>query len=262
MLKAILYLVNMNIYLAIVVVLILVGFVFLFFKRNSLMKGLVLDTAIGGIIYGGLMAVYSILLAFVVVVVWQQYQTTGDRVEIEAAKVFNLYRASYAFSDTTVSKSIRLAVVDYATSVCNDEWPALEHDSLSSVTQHKYNHMWRVVYNIKPSTPSEQIWYTSMVQSINQFGEARIMRISDIDSSIPPIMWQMLIGGALVILLFTILFSTDNNWVHLLKVILFSTVIIFSLALVYMLDHPFKGVLKVDPTAFQKILTHYQMEQK
>jgi hypothetical protein len=43
---------------------------------------------------------------------------------------------------------------------------------------------------------------------------------------------------------------------------MFSTVIIFSLALVYMLDHPFKGVLKVDPTAFQKILTHYQMEQK
>jgi len=261
MLKPVLYLLNMNIYLAIVVILVLVGLVFLFLKRNSIMKRVSLDTAIGGIIYGGLMAVYSILLAFVVVVVWQQYQNTGDRVEMEAAKVFNLYRSSYAFSDT-VGKSVRLAVVEYATSVCNDEWPALAHGNLSTVTQGKYNHMWEVVYNIKPSTPSEQIWYQSMVQSINQFGEARIMRISDVDSSIPPIMWQMLIGGALVILLFTILFSTDNNWVHLLKVIMFSTIIVFSLALVYMLDHPFQGVLKVDPTAFQKILTHYQMEQK
>jgi hypothetical protein len=261
MLKPLIYLLNMNIYFAIVVVLALVGIFFLLLKRTSVMKRLALDTAIGGIIYGGLMAVYSILLAFVVVVVWQQYQNTGDRVEIEAAKVFNLYRSSYAFPDT-VGRSVRLAVVDYATSVCNDEWPALGHDSLSTVTQTKYNHMWAVVYNIKPSTPSEQIWYTSMVQSINQFGEARIMRISDVDSSIPAIMWQMLIGGALVILLFTILFSTENDWVHLLKVIMFSTVIIFSLALVYMLDHPFKGVLKVDPTAFQKILTHYQMEQK
>jgi len=251
----------MNIYLAIIVILILVGFVFLFLKRNSLMKRLALDTAIGGIIYGGLMAVYSILLAFVVVVVWQQYQTTGDRVEVEASKVFNLYRASYAFPDT-VGKRVRLAVVDYATSVCHDEWPALERDSVSTVTQRKYNQMWEVIYDIKPATTSEQVWYTSMVQSINQFGEARILRISDIDSSIPHIMWQMLIVGALVILLFSILFSSENNWVHLLKVIMFSTVIVFSLALVFMLDHPFRGVLKVEPTAFQKILTHYQMEQK
>ena len=122
--------------------------------------------------------------------------------------------------------------------------------------------MWEVIYDIKPTTTSEQVWYTSMVQSINQFGEARILRISDIDSSIPHIMWQMLIVGALVILLFSILFSSENNWVHLLKVIMFSTVIVFSLALVFMLDHPFRGVLKVEPTAFQKILTHYQMEQK
>jgi hypothetical protein len=261
MLKPIVYLLNMNIYLSIFVILVIVGLIFLFFKRNSIMKRVTLDTAIGGIIYGGMMAVYSILLAFVVVVVWQQYQTTGDRVEIEASKVFNLYRASYAFPDS-VGKNIRLAVVDYATSVCNDEWPALSNDSLSPITQQKYNRTWSVVYGIRPTTPGEQVWYTSMVQSINQFGEARILRISDVDSSIPPIMWQMLIGGALVILIFTILFSTENNWIHLLKVLLFSTIIIFSLALVYMLDHPFRGVLKVDPTAFQKILTHYQMEQK
>lgn len=262
MLKFLLYLINMNIYFAILIILVLVGFVFLFLKRNSLMKRLSLDTAIGGIIYGGLMAVYSILLAFVVVVVWQQYQTTGDRVEIEASKVFNLYRASYAFSDTAVGKRIRLAVVDYSASVCKDEWPALELDSVSTVTQKKYNQMWEVVYDIKPTTPGEQIWYTSMVQSINQFGEARILRISDIDSSIPQIMWQMLIVGALVIVLFSILFTSENNWVHLLKVIMFSTLIVFSLALVYLLDHPFRGVLKVEPTAFQKILKHYQMEQK
>lgn len=261
MLKLILYLVNMNIYLAIVVILVIVAVIFVVFKRTTILKRLALDTAIGGIIYGGLMAVYSILLAFVVVVVWQQYQTTGDRVEVEAAKAFNIYRGSYAFPDS-VGRNIRLAVVAYATSVCNDEWPALAHDSLNPKTQTAYNHMWEEVYDIKPATASEQVWYTSMVQSINQFGEARIMRISDIDSSIPLIMWQMLLIGAVVILCFTILFTTENDLIHLLKVIMFSSVIIFSLALVYMLDHPFQGALKVRPTAFQKILTHYQMEHK
>lgn len=254
-------LLNMNIYLAILAILLAVSLVFIFFKRNSLMKKLQLDIAIGGIIYGGLMAVYSILLAFVVVVVWQQYQTTGDRIEVEASKVFNVYRASYAFPDE-VGRRVRLAVVDYVSSVCDEEWPALEHDSISKATQRKYNHMWEVVYDIRPQAISEQTWYASMVQSINQFGEARILRISDVDSSIPLIMWQMLIVGAVVIILFAILFSSDNNYTHLLKIIMFTTVIVFSLALVYMLDHPFRGPLKVEPTAFQKILTHYQMEQK
>lgn len=259
--KFIQYLISMNIYIAIVFILALVTGLFLFLKSNRMMKRFSLDIGVGGIIYGGLMAVYSILLAFIVVVVWQQYQSTSAGVDVEASKVFNLYRASYAFPDS-VGAGVRQAVVAYSQSICKDEWPALEHDSTSSVTQQKYNQMWEEVYDIEPVTEGEKIWYSSMVQSVNQFGEARIMRISDIDSSIPDIMWQMLIVGAVVIVLFSILFTSENNWMHLLKVIMFSTIIVFSLALVYMLDHPFRGVLKVEPTAFEKILNHYKQEQK
>ena len=101
-----------------------------------------------------------------------------------------------------------------------------------------------------------------MVTSVNQFGEARIIRISDIDPSLPSLMWRILLAGGAIIILFAILFKTNNNWAHFIKILLFSIVIVFNLMLVNLLDHPYKGLLKIEPTAFTKILKHYKDEQK
>jgi len=242
----------MHIYLYVLLVLLVVVVIFSIFKRNTKLKKIALDLQLGGIIYGGLIAVYSLLLAFVVVIVWQQYQTTGDRIESEASKLLNIYRSSYAFKDSS-SARIRRSIVNYVESVKKDEWHALEHDSLSTKTQKVYDQLWHVIYEIKPVTEEEKIWYASIVQNINQFGEARHLRLSDRDASIPRIMWHMLIAGAALIILFSILLYSDNNLNHLLKVLMISTMIVFSLLLVYLLDHPFQGTLKLEPIAFEKI---------
>ena len=71
-----------------------------------------------------------------------------------------------------------------------------------------------------------------------------------------------MIAGGLIIILFAILFKTNNNKTHYLKIILFSVIIVFNLILVDMLDHPYKGMLKIEPSAFTKILKHYKEEQK
>ncbi|GGA81634.1 hypothetical protein GCM10011511_00710 [Puia dinghuensis] len=249
-------------YLAACIFLLCITAVFLLVKKNPLLKRFSLDLDIGGIIYGGIVAVYSILLAFIVVIVWQQYQNTGDRIQEESTKVFNLYRASYAFPDSTTGKKIRTTVINYVTSVVNDEFPSMENDTTSAITQKRYNQVWDMVYAIRPQTDNEKVWYASMVTSINQFAEARSIRISDIDPSLPPLMWKILIAGGLIIILFAILFKTNNNKTHYLKIILFSVIIVFNLILVNMLDHPYKGMLKIEPSAFTKILKHYKEEQK
>jgi Protein of unknown function (DUF4239) len=249
-------------YLAALIFLLSIGAIFLLVKRNKYLQRFTIDLDIGGIIYGGIVAVYSILLAFIVVIVWEQYQNTGDRIQEESSKVFNLYRASYAFPDSTTGKKIRTTVIAYVSSVVNDEFPAMEHDTTSSLTQQKYNKVWDMIYAIRPATENEKIWYTSMVTSVNQFGEARIIRISDIDPSLPSLMWRILLAGGAIIILFAILFKTNNNWAHFIKILFFSIVIVFNLMLVNLLDHPYKGLLKIEPTAFTKILKHYKDEQK
>jgi len=249
-------------YLAALVFLLGISGFFLLVKKNKYLQSFTIDLDIGGIIYGGIVAVYSILLAFIVVIVWQQYQNTGDRIQEESSKVFNLYRASYAFPDSTTGKKIRNTVIDYVNSVVSDEFPAMEHDTTSVRTQQKYNRVWDMVYTIRPATENEKIWYASMVSSVNQFGEARIIRISDIDPSLPPLMWKILLIGGFIIIIFAILFKTANNWAHFIKILMFSIIIVFNLMLVNLLDHPYKGLLKIEPEAFTKILKHYKDEQK
>jgi hypothetical protein len=246
---------------ALIILLCITG-LFLLVKRNRQLKRFSINLDIGGIIYGGIVAVYSILLAFIVVIVWEQYQNTGDRIQEESSKVFNLYRASYAFPDSTTGKKIRSTVINYVNSVVNNEFPAMEHDTTSTLTQKSYNQVWAMVYAIRPVTDNEKVWYTSMVESTNQFGEARIIRISDIDPSLPPLMWRILLAGGLIIIVFAMLFKTNDDWTHYVKIMLFSIVIVFNLLLVYLLDHPYKGVLKIEPSAFTKIQTHYKDEQK
>jgi hypothetical protein len=119
-----------------------------------------------------------------------------------------------------------------------------------------------MVYSIHPTTENEKIWYASMVSSVNQFGEARIIRISDIEPSLPPLMWKILLAGGFIIILFAILFKSANNWAHFIKILMFSVVIVFNLMLVNLLDHPYKGLLRIEPDAFTKILNHYKDEQK
>ena len=249
-------------YLAALIFLLFISGLFLLIKRNRILQRFTIELDIGGIIYGGIVAVYSILLAFIVVIVWQQYQNTGDRVQEESSKVFNLYRASYAFPDSTIGKKIRTTVIDYVNSVVTDEFPSMEYDSTSPHTQKKYNDVWAMVYSIHPTTENEKIWYASMVSSVNQFGEARIIRISDIEPSLPPLMWKILLAGGFIIILFAILFKSANNWAHFIKILMFSVVIVFNLMLVNLLDHPYKGLLRIEPDAFTKILNHYKDEQK
>jgi hypothetical protein len=249
-------------YVSALIFLVSISVLFILLKQNRHLKKLTMDLDIGGIIYGGIVAVYSILLAFVVVIVWEQYQNTGDRVQEESSKVFNLYRASYAFPDSTSGKKIRSTVIDYVTSVVEDEFPAMEHDSTSKITQQKYNKVWDMVYGIRPVTDNEKVWYASMVESVNQFGEARIIRISDLDPSIPTLMWEIMLAGGLIIIVFAMLFKSNHFWLHFLKILFFSIVIVFNILLIYLLDHPYKGALKIEPTAFTKILNHYKDEKK
>jgi Protein of unknown function (DUF4239) len=249
-------------FLAALIFLLLISGLFLLVKRTRVLQRFTIDLDIGGIIYGGIVAVYSILLAFIVVIVWQQYQNTGDRIQEESSKVFNLYRASYAFPDSTTGKKIRATVINYVNSVVTDEFPAMEHDSTSTHTQKKYNDVWGMIYAIHPTTDNEKIWYASMVSSVNQFGEARIIRISDLDPSLPPLMWKILLAGGFIIILFAILFKSPNSSAHYIKILMFSIIIVFNLMLINLLDHPYKGLLKIEPDAFTKILNHYKDEQK
>src|SRR6266850_2814505 len=82
---------------------------------------------VAGYIYSGLAVLYAVLLAFVVIIVWEQFNTTDIRVHKEADERSNLFRAAQVFP-TPVQQAILDAVRSYARAVIEEEWSAMARE--------------------------------------------------------------------------------------------------------------------------------------
>jgi hypothetical protein len=75
---------------------------------------------VAGYIYAGLAVLYAVLLAFLVIVVWQQFNATSTRVHNEADALSNLFRQAQVFP-TPVQRAILDTVRTYAWAVVEEE---------------------------------------------------------------------------------------------------------------------------------------------
>jgi Protein of unknown function (DUF4239) len=80
--------------------------------------------AVSGFVLSIVGAIYSVLLAFIAVAVWQDFGQAEHLVQTEANLVGDLYRDTVAFPEPTASE-LRRNLFVYAESVVQDEWPAL-----------------------------------------------------------------------------------------------------------------------------------------
>src|SRR5215210_6641440 len=83
---------------------------------------------VAGFIIGVLGAIYAVLLAFVVVIMWDQYGDARANVEQEANQLNDLAHMAEGFSDPA-RQHLLTAMRDYAQSAINDEWPTMGHGS-------------------------------------------------------------------------------------------------------------------------------------
>jgi Protein of unknown function (DUF4239) len=89
---------------------------------------------VAGYIYQGLAVLYAVLLAFVVIIVWGQFDATHIRVRKEADALSNLFREAQVFP-ASIQQAILDAVHTYARAVIEDEWPAMARGAESPAAQ-------------------------------------------------------------------------------------------------------------------------------
>jgi hypothetical protein len=67
----------------------------------------------------------------------------------------------------------------------------------------------------------------------------------------------VLIGGGVITIAFTYLFGLENTLVHTLMVASLAMIISLSLFTVAALNHPFKGDVRIHPTALEQDLQRF-----
>src|SRR5579864_3472093 len=79
---------------------------------------------VSGFILAIVGVVYAVLLAFIAVAVWQDFDQADRLVQTEANLVGDLYRNTAALPDPA-AEEVRHYLFVYAETVVQDEWPAL-----------------------------------------------------------------------------------------------------------------------------------------
>jgi Protein of unknown function (DUF4239) len=202
---------------------------------------------------------YAVLVAFVVVVVWEQFGDADQATESEASAVADLLRDSQAFPAAD-RPQVQQALISYMQDVVNDEFPRMRRGDTIEQQSEQLTHVWESYLKIQPVTRTEIAFYDEAIERLDDLSSSRAERIATSQSEIPGELWILLIGGGAVVMTFTFMFGTPDLVIHATAVALTAALMGFVMYLIFALEHPFVGTLSVKPDPYVHVLEVWQEE--
>ena len=221
-------------------------------RRRVGVETLKLNNEVAGFIYAVVGVLYAVLLGFTAIIVWEQFEKAQGGVDQEANQLADLYRDAQSFPDDT-RKRLEFQLREYARLVVEKEWPAMSERKSSPETWDIYNEIWRSYHQFQPENDHQRIWYEESLMRLNQLADQRRLRLlSSQSEGVPTVMWIALLGAGVITIGFSLLFGTRSAAAHLLMTSGLALTIALVLVSVLALQHPFSGMTRVEPHAFEQ----------
>lgn len=208
---------------------------------------------VSGPIFSTLGVVYAVLLAFVVVVVWERFDKTDMNAQKEANCLVDLWRDSESFAPEFKGKMQGL-FRDYSRIVVDEEWGMLAKGQMSPKANAIVKEIWGLYSSYLPRNATEQAFFEESVRKLNEFGEFRVMRIVDSRSGIHSILWLVLILGGIVTITFTFFFGAESLRTQAAMAVLLAVIISLIIFTIISLDYPFTGSVMISPSEVFEVL--------
>jgi Protein of unknown function (DUF4239) len=220
---------------------------------------------VAGFIYAALGVIYAVLLALVVIAVWEEYDAANDTVEQEANALAEIFWLGNRLPEPEGSH-IQELCRSYAEVVVNKEWPLMVQGQAPLMKQTQGTPSgWTLIDDIRanlqefqPHTAAEEQLYAEGLDQVQRLADARRMRLVAAEESIPAVLWAVLIFGGIAAVSFTYLFGLENTWAHRLMVVTLASVIGLVLFTIGAMEHPFSGSARIGTEAFDLVLERFE----
>ncbi len=220
---------------------------------------------VAGFIYAALGVIYAVLLALVVIAVWEEFGRARVTVESEANALAEISWLAYSLPEPEGPHLQELAR-SYAEEVVDGEWPLMEQGRTPSMEHTQATPQgWVLIDDIRatlqgyePRTESEQELYAQGLDQVQRLADARRTRLVQAEESIPTVLWVVLVAGGIVAVGFTYLFGLEHTESHALMVASLAGVIALVLFTIGVMDHPFSGGARIEPGAFELVLNRLE----
>jgi Protein of unknown function (DUF4239) len=140
---------------------------------------------------------YAVLMAFMPSEVWSDMQSARLHTEQEANSLVNVFRFVRELPEESRKEIQRLAR-EYAQAMVTVEWTAMEHEGSSPAGHMIIKDLWHAVASVQPHTAAEQEVMDHSLSELTVMTEHRRVRLLQSRKKLPPILWAVLIVGAIV----------------------------------------------------------------
>jgi uncharacterized membrane protein YgaE (UPF0421/DUF939 family) len=217
---------------------------------------------VAGFVYAVLGVVYAVLLALVVIAVWEQYQRARETVGSEANAVAEIAWLAHRLPESD-RQQLQEHARSYAQEVVNEEWPLMEQgmEQKGRGTPRGWDlidDIRATLQEVDPGTEAEQALQAQGLNQVQRLADARRMRLVQAEQGMPAVLWAVLVFGGVVAVGFAYLFGLQNIWAHRLMVVSLASVIALVLFTIGVIEHPFSGGARIDTEAFELVLERFE----
>ena len=190
---------------------------------------------VAGIVFGAIGLIYSLVLAFVIVAVWEDYNDLDKTIMTETDKLNGILAHSNTLPDS-LKQVVGTSVYNYCNQVINQEWQMQETktDYPSAIPALR-----RELLNTPPANEIQSRVFDAIDQDLSSISDQRRNRLLHTHTQMPQLIWQILKAGTLLLILFSYFFHVPSVRLKQIYLVFFVTAVSMCMFLVYSLDHPF-----------------------
>jgi Protein of unknown function (DUF4239) len=216
------------------------------------------ENEVAGFLYAVIGVIYGVLLAFVVLVVWERFNATDQAVTAEAADLVEVFRDTQEFPDP-LRQQAQDGLRAYADEVMNSEWRSwvVNGEVEPHMTPDPLNAVWAVYREVQPETAVEATDFEHATERLHELERQRHIRHLSSEATLPPLFWPVLVVGGLLTIGFSYFLRLESVWAQATMTAVVATLIAGSLFLILSLNHPFTGLVQVDKEPFRHALQQF-----
>jgi vacuolar-type H+-ATPase subunit I/STV1 len=220
----------------------------LFVRRKYHKPELVKHHEVAGYMLAIVSTLYAVLLGLIVVSAQTKYDQARLTAETEANCCSDIANFARGFPKEA-RNSIRAPLKAYYETVQSEDWEKVaQGEKEQSIPA--YQGMWRAIADYQPDGNREVSCYQSVLSTMKSLADARRFRMFARKRFLSPIVWTVLIAGAIMTVVFTYFFWVESTFMQITLTVFVALFISLNLLLVKLFDNPYRHELLVKEGAF------------
>src|SRR3954454_8831542 len=223
------------------------------------------DPIPGGAVYTVVGTAYMVILAFVFFIAFESYGGAKSDAEEEATATLAMYHAAGPFAPAARAE-LQGQVICYAREVISDGWAAMrEKGGGSPVVDARVSAMEASAEQVPVNDPKQAAGFEHWFALNEERRHGRQGRIGEASGLVPPVVWLILIIGAVVVIA-SVAFFADREETAVTQAAMaagIAIIVVSGLVLVRFLDKPYEDKSgSIKPTAMARTLAQMERDHR